>query len=96
MAKGPSIIIPRRHQAVGGYDPLEARVEQAAASGLIPLRIKCPGCQRIFTLYIDNFDQGVHVLLGKNCPWCKRFIKECDDPFEIIIDAKEVREAIRN
>jgi hypothetical protein len=96
MAKGPTIIIPKRHQAAGGYDPFEAQVERAAASGLIPIRIKCPDCGRIFTLYIESFDQGVHIFLGKACPFCKYFIKEKDNPFEFIIDAKEIRESMQD
>lgn len=95
MAESPLIIIPKRHQAAGGYDPFEAQVERAAASGLIPIRIDCPDCHRIFTLYIENFDQGVHVLLGKACPFCKHFICEKDNPFEFMIDAKETREMLK-
>lgn len=95
MANGPHIIIPKRHQSASGYDPFEAQVERAAASGLIPIRIKCPHCSRIFTLYIENFDQGVHIFLGQACTWCKYFIKEKDDPFDFIVDAKEIREAMK-
>jgi hypothetical protein len=58
----------------------------------IPLRIDCPGCHKIFVLWIENFDQGVSCLLGQACPHCKRFINEKDNPLEIIVGAKEIRE----
>lgn len=63
----------------------------------IPLRIKCPNphCQEIYTLYVENFDQGLHCLLGQACPNCKRFIRESDDPEKLLIDAKEIREMIQ-
>jgi len=93
MAQGPRIIIPRIHRS--GANPLDLAAEEAARSGLIPLRIKCPECKRIFTLYIKDFNQGLHVLLGQACPWCKRFIKESDNPDELLVDAKEMREAIQ-
>ncbi len=94
MAQGPQIIIPRIHRS--GADPLDLAAEEAARSGLIPLRIKCPECQRIFTLYIKDFNQGIHVLLGQACPFCKRFIKESDDPDALLVDAKEIREAMKD
>jgi hypothetical protein len=93
MAQGPTIIIPRIHKA--GADPLDLAAEEAARSGLIPMRIKCPDCGKIYTLYIKDFDQGLHCLLGQACPYCKRFLKESDDPDKLLIDAKEMREAMQ-
>jgi len=93
MAQGPTIIIPRSQRS--GADPLDLAAEEAARTGLIPLRIKCPECRKIYTLYIKDFDQGLHVLLGQACPFCKRFIKETDDPDALLIDAKEIREATK-
>ena len=46
-------------------------------------------------LYIKSFDQGLHVLLGQACPFCKRFIRESDDPDKLLVDAKPIREAIQ-
>jgi len=67
-----------------GFDP-----------NLIPLRIKCPDCGEIYLIFIENFDQPLHTILGKAvCPKCKRFIKETDDPEQIVLDAKEIREAL--
>ena len=93
MANGPQIIIPRRHRA--GADPLDLAAEEAARSGLIPIRIKCPECSKIYTLYITDFNQGLHVFLGQACPYCKRFIKDTDDPDDLLVDAKEIREMIQ-
>jgi hypothetical protein len=93
MANGPQIIIPRIHRA--GADPIDLAAEDAARSGLIPLRIKCPDCSRIYTLFIKDFNQGLHVLLGQACPYCKRFIKESDDPDALLVDAKPTRESIQ-
>ncbi len=89
------IIIPRRHQSAHPQTAQDAMVEEAVATGLIPIRIKCPGCSKIYTLYIKDFDQGLHCLLGQACPFCKRFIRESDDPEKLIIDAKEIREAMQ-
>lgn len=93
MANGPTIIIPRIHSATG-IDPIEAAAEEAAKNDFIPIRIKCPGCQRIYSLYIKDFNQGLHSLLGQACPMCKRFITEKDDPEAILVDLKEIRESI--
>ena len=74
---------------------MEAMIEEAAAQDLIPLRIRCPECKRIYTIFIKDFDQGLHVILGQACPFCKRFIKESDRPDEVLADAKEIREALK-
>jgi hypothetical protein len=60
---------------------------------LIPLRIKCPDdrCNMIYTLYIEDFEQGLHTLLGQACPHCKRFIRETDDPEKLLVDLKEIK-----
>ena len=79
-------------------DPIKKAVEkrwEAIRAGAIPIMIKCPDCSRIYTLFIQNFDQGLHTLLGQACPFCKRFIKETDDPDKLLVDAKEIREAIK-
>ena len=82
---GNIIVSPKRDMPIPrGFDP-----------NLIPLRIKCPDCGRIYLVFIENFDQGLWTILGKAvCPYCKRFIKESDDPDNIIMDAKEIREAL--
>jgi len=86
MAHGIIINSKERERAIA------ARV--AAENNCIPLRLRCPECQKIFTIYIKDFDQGLYVLLGQACPYCKRFIKETDDPDALVVDAKEIREAI--
>ena len=92
----PNIIIPRIHRSGSGFTIQDQIVEEAARQDMIPLRILCPpkrgGCGEIFKLFIKSFDQGLYCLLGQACPYCKRFIKESDDPNEILVDAKEMRE----
>ena len=92
MAQGPNIIIPRKHRS--GANLMDLATEEAARTGVIPLRIKCPECQKIYTLYVKDFNQGLFVLLGQACPYCKRFIKESDDPENLLVDLQEVRESL--
>lgn len=91
MDKIPTIIIPRKHSALA-LDPMEAAAEEAAHNDFIPIRIKCPGCGKIFSLYIKDFNQGLYVILGQACSFCKRFITERDDPETLLVDLKEIRE----
>ena len=93
MANGPTIIIPRKHSAIG-LDPIEAAAEEAAKNDFIPIRIKCPGCERIYSLYVKDFNQGLHTILGQACPHCKKFITEKDDPEKLLVDVKEIRESL--
>jgi len=87
MAHEGNIIIPNT-------DPREAIAIKAAEQNKIPLRIKCPDCGRTYVLFIESFDQGLYCLLGQSCRYCGRFIKETDDPKELLLDAKEMRELI--
>ncbi len=73
----------------------EEMLRKAVATGMIPLRIDCPDCHKIYTLYIKDFNQGLHCLLGQACPFCKRFIRESDDPEKLVIDAKEIKEMMK-
>jgi len=73
---------------------IAARV--AAENEFIPLRILCPGCKKIFTIFIKDFDQGLHCILGQACPACNRFITEKDDPEKLLVDLKEIRAAAKN
>ncbi len=91
MAEAPLILIPKKHQSAGGYDPIDAAAEEAARSGVIPIQIKCPECARVYSLFIKDFDQGMHTLLGQACPYCKRFLTEKDDPEKILADLPEIR-----
>ena len=92
----PKIFIPKRHQAHAREEELRDMVaEQASESGMIPLRIKCPDCQRVFTLYIRDFDQELHMLLGQACQYCKYFIKESDDPEKLLLDFREIRALLK-
>jgi len=72
----------------------EIIAEEAARRDYVPLRIKCPDCANIFSLYIKDFNQGLHVLLGQACPKCHRFIKETDNPENLLVDLKEIRETL--
>ena len=92
MANGPNVIIPRIHKADSGFDPLDAAAEEAARQNKVPLRIKCPECEHIYILYVEDLNQGLYTLLGQACPRCKRFLKESDDPEKILVDLKEIRE----
>lgn len=56
-----------------------------------PLRIKCPECKRIYTLYIESLEQGLYTLIGQACPFCKRFIREEDNPEDLLVDLAEIR-----
>jgi len=67
----------------------------AAENNFIPLRILCPQCKKIYTLYIEDLNQGLHTLLGQACPYCKRFIREKDDPKDLLVDLKEIQEMIK-
>ena len=85
----PNIIIPKTTK-----EEIAARV--AAENDFVPLRIKCPECQRIYPLFVKNLDEGLHVILGQACPYCKRFIKESDDPEKILVDLQEIRELMKD
>ena len=80
-----------RHVIVPGVSPQDAVAIEAAEQEKIPLRVKCPKCGKIYVLFIKSFDQGSHCLLGQSCPYCKRFLKETDDPEEIMLDVKELK-----
>ena len=58
----------------------------------VPLRILCPRCKDIYTLYVESLEQGLHTLLGQACPNCKRFIRESDDPEDLLIDLAEIKQ----
>lgn len=75
---------------------LAARYKTMIEAGMIPLRIKCPECSKLYTLFIKDFDQGLHCLLGQACPYCKRFLRESDDPEALLVDAQEIREAMKD
>jgi hypothetical protein len=95
MADSPTIIIPRIHQSGSGLDPLDVAAEEAARMDKIPLRILCPECCKVYTLYIKDLNQGLYCLLGQACPYCKRFIRETDDPEKLLVDLKDIRESMR-
>lgn len=63
----------------------------------IPLRIKCPNpdCQKIYTLFVKDFNQGIHCILGQACPFCKRFIRESDDPKYLLVDLQKIKEMMK-
>ena len=85
----PNIIVPPWHKS---RDHAQRMAEQAAIeSNAIPLRIKCPECKRIYTIYIEDLRQGMHTILGQACRFCKRFIKESDDPVKILADYEELK-----
>ena len=92
----PLILIPRIHQSGSGHSLQDQIVEEAARQDMVPLRILCPECKKIYQLYIKNLDQGIHCILGQACPFCRRFIKETDDPNELLVDAKELREMMKS
>ena len=94
MANDTKIIIPRIHQA-GGISPIEAMAEDAAHNNFFPVRIKCPECARVYTLFVEDPNQGLHTLLGQACPYCKKFITEKDDPEKLLVDLKEIRDLIK-
>lgn len=81
------IIVPSMPKDV--KDAIEAEIMNK-----VPLRILCPKCQKIYTLYIESFDQGLWCILGQMCPYCKRFIRESDDPEKILVDLKDVRDSL--
>lgn len=83
----PEIVIP--------IDKNRATAIEAMRRNLIPLRILCPDCRKIFTLYIKDFEQGLHCLLGQACPFCRRFLKETDDPEKLLVDLSEIKKAIQ-
>jgi len=86
MANDTNIIIKK--------SPEEIIAEEAARRDYVPLRIKCPDCLHIFSLYIKDFDQGLHAILGQACPKCHRFLTEKDDPEVLLVDLKEIRASI--
>jgi len=86
MANGPIIITPKSRE--------ERVAEEAARQDFVPIRIKCPECERVYTIFIKDFDQRLHTLLGQACPACKRFIKETDDPEKLLVDLKDIRDSI--
>lgn len=85
----PNIIVNPWHKDKEYQQKKAALV--AAENNYIPLRIRCPQCQMIYVLYIESLEQGLHTLLGQACPFCKRFIKESDDPKHLLVDAGDVR-----
>jgi len=85
----PNIVVPH-------LDKAEKASLDAMMDSCIPLRIHCPECNKIFVVFIKDFNQGLHCLLGQACPMCKRFIKESDDPDELLVDAKEIRSYLQS
>ena len=56
----------------------------------MPLRIRCPKCRRIYVLYVEGPDTGLSTLLGQACKYCGRFIREKDDPKDLLVDRQEI------
>jgi len=71
------------------------KYQEAMERNLIPLRIQCPDCKAVYSVFIEDFEQELHTLLGEAvCPNCKRFIRESDDPESFLIDLQSIRESL--
>jgi len=89
----PANIISRKEPDIPLITPSGKVIQDLPLPKVTPLRIKCPECGRIYTLYIEDLNQGLHTILGQACPFCKRFLKETDNPEELLVDLEDIKKA---
>jgi uncharacterized Zn finger protein (UPF0148 family) len=71
------------------------RYKELMDAGFMPIRISCPDCKHVYSVFVKDLDQPLYTLLGEAvCPLCKRFIRDTDDPETFLIDLKEIRESM--